>query len=140
LKGILSSTVLFGLIWAATNYMYSRALMTISATDVTALFSSAPAFVFVFSICILKEPPLILRVRIIFCCCCCCIVFTGVSAKFLFLLFQLSSVVLVISGIILFAYADGFQPASIIGVILSVGAAIGAAIYKVHNMHVMLFH
>ena len=37
--------------------------MTIAATDVTALFSSAPAFVFLFSICILKEPPLVLRVR-----------------------------------------------------------------------------
>ena len=59
---VLSSTVLFGFIWGATNYMYSRALMTMSATDVTALFSSAPAFVFLFSMCILKEKLLILRV------------------------------------------------------------------------------
>lgn len=62
MKAILSSTVMFALIWAVTNYMYSRALMNISATDVTALFSSAPAFVFLFSMCILKEPLLILRV------------------------------------------------------------------------------
>lgn len=34
------------------------------------------------------------------------------------------------SGIILFAYADGFQPTNIIGVILSVGSAVGAAVYK----------
>lgn len=103
-KDVLSSTVLFGIIWGATNYMYSRALMTMSATDVTALFSSAPAFVFLFSMCILKEKLLILR---------------------------LGSVVLVVSGITLFAYADGFQPSNIIGVILSVGSAIGAATYKV---------
>lgn len=67
--GIFSATVLFGIIWAATNYMYSRALMSISATDVTALFSSAPAFVFLLSICILKEPPLILRVSSSCCSC-----------------------------------------------------------------------
>ena len=60
---LLTSTVLFATIWAATNYMYARALLTIAATDVTALFSSAPAFVFLFSICVLKEPPLVLRVR-----------------------------------------------------------------------------
>jgi drug/metabolite transporter (DMT)-like permease len=35
------------------------------------------------------------------------------------------------SGIMLFAYADGFQPTSIIGIVLSVGSAIGAATYKV---------
>ena len=60
-KSLLTSTVLFSTIWAATNYMYSRALVTIAATDVTALFSSAPAFVFLFSICVLREPPLLLR-------------------------------------------------------------------------------
>ena len=59
---LLTSAVLFGILWAATNYMYARALMSIAATDVTALFSSAPVFVFLFSICILQEPPLILRV------------------------------------------------------------------------------
>ena len=37
------------------------------------------------------------------------------------------------SGIILFAYVDGFESTNIIGVILSVGSAIGAAFYKVCN-------
>ena len=60
--GIATSTILLAIIWAATNYMYSRALVIIDPTDVTALFSSAPAFVFLFSICILREPPLVLRV------------------------------------------------------------------------------
>lgn len=101
---LLTSTVLFSIIWAVTNYMYSRALVSIAATDVTALFSSAPAFVFLFSICVLREPPLVLR---------------------------FVSVLLAISGIVLFAYVDGFETASIIGVVLSVGSAIGAACYKV---------
>ena len=48
-------------------------------------------------------------------------------------LFQLCSVVMAVSGIVLFAYEDGFQSASIVGVVLSVGAAIGAAAYKVCN-------
>lgn len=34
------------------------------------------------------------------------------------------------SGITLFAYADGFQPANVTGIVLSVGSAVGAAIYK----------
>ena len=42
--------------------MYSRALISTAPTDVTALFSSAPAFVFLLSVVILREPPLILRV------------------------------------------------------------------------------
>jgi len=37
-----------------------------------------------------------------------------------------------VAGIVLFAYEDGFKAASIVGVVLSVGAAIGAALYKVH--------
>ena len=43
--------------------MYLRALGSIPPTDVTALFSSAPAFVYILSFFILHEPLLILRVR-----------------------------------------------------------------------------
>ena len=51
--------------------MYSRALLTIPPTDVTALFSTAPVFVFLLSIVILREPPLILRVSVSVCVCVC---------------------------------------------------------------------
>ena len=44
---------------------------------------------------------------------------------------QLGSVILVMSGIILFAYADGFHSANTVGIVLSIGSAIGAAVYKV---------
>lgn len=62
IPSLLTSTVPFTLIWVATNYMYIRALVVIQPSDVTALFSSAPAFVFILSLVILKEPPLIFRV------------------------------------------------------------------------------
>ena len=41
------------------------------------------------------------------------------------------SVLMAITGIVLFAYVDGFKSANYVGVALSVGAAIGAACYKV---------
>lgn len=60
---LLTSTILFTILWMPTNYLYVKALQTIPATDVTAIFSTAPAFVFIFSMIILREPPLVLRVR-----------------------------------------------------------------------------
>lgn len=60
---LLTSTILFSIIWMPTNYLYVRALMVIAATDVTAIFSTAPAFVFILSMIILREPPLLIRVK-----------------------------------------------------------------------------
>ncbi len=57
----------FGILWSATNYSYLRALGKIAATDVTALFSSCNAFVYIFSLLLLHEPFLIFRVRIVSC-------------------------------------------------------------------------
>lgn len=54
------------------------------------------------------------------------------STSLILLLLQFCSVMLVILGIVLFAYADGFERINnVIGIILSVGSAIGAALYKV---------
>lgn len=39
--------------------------------------------------------------------------------------------VLAIGGVVLFAYSDGFTAANIEGVLLTLGAAVGAAVYKV---------
>lgn len=41
------------------------------------------------------------------------------------------SVTLAVGGVVLFMYSEGFSPGSLEGMILSIGAAIGAAIYKV---------
>ena len=45
----------FCLLWMITNYAYVRALGVIPAADVTALFSSCNAFVYVFSLVWLQE-------------------------------------------------------------------------------------
>ncbi len=47
---------------------------------------------------------------------------------------QVISVTTAIGGIVLFAYTEGFQSANLVGVVLSVGAAVGAAVYKVSLM------
>ena len=48
-------------------------------------------------------------------------------------LFQISAVVLCIGGIVMMAYAEGFAGPRADGVVLSVAAAIGAALYKVKS-------
>lgn len=100
----------FCLIWVVTNYLYVRALGVIRATDVTALFSSCSAFVYIFSLLWLQEKLGIVKV---------------------------SAVVMCIGGIVMMAYAEGFEGANTVGVILSVGAAIGAALYKVWFKRIM---
>ena len=41
------------------------------------------------------------------------------------------------SGIVLFAYVDGFGSANTGGVLMSVGSAVGAALYKVNLYNLM---
>ncbi|XP_077990729.1 solute carrier family 35 member F4-like [Glandiceps talaboti] len=94
----------FCVCWAATNYMYTYALGVISAADVTALFSSNTAFIYLLSWVVLKEKFVPLKVFATF---------------------------LSIGGIVVMASAEGFQGPTTVGVVLSVGAAIGSAIYNV---------
>ena len=54
----------FCLMWMLTNYLYIRALGVIHAADVTALFSSSNAFVYVFSWFWLKERISVIKVRL----------------------------------------------------------------------------
>lgn len=95
----------FALLWCACNYMYTRALSVLSATDVTALFSSAPAFVFVLSLAVLAEEVFSWR--------------------------RLLATFIAIGGIVVIAYSNGFTGPSTRGVLLAVGSAILAAMYKV---------
>ena len=53
LKRILISAFIFYLLWAGANYLYTWALGFTSPSIVTAVFSSAPAFVFLLSLWIL---------------------------------------------------------------------------------------
>ena len=121
--------------------MYVRALIYLAAGDVTALFSSAPAFVFVLSLIFLKEPPLILRVSHK-------MVDEWNVLRIIDFFLQFVAVILAIAGIVLFAYevSDSFKyqhsTSSLIGVALSIGSAIGAALYKVglYNYIYMLIY
>ena len=45
--------------------------------------------------------------------------------------FQILAVTMCIGGIVLMAYAEGFEGPNAVGVTLSAGAAVGAALYKV---------
>ena len=95
----------FVVIWCGCNYMYTRSLSVLSATDVTALFSSTPAFVFMLSLLLLKDE--------------------------LFSLRRLLATLISIGGIVVIAYSNGFTGPTTTGVLLAVGSAILAATYKV---------
>eukprot|EP01062_Namystynia_karyoxenos_P017492 TRINITY_DN16439_c0_g1_i1.p1 TRINITY_DN16439_c0_g1~~TRINITY_DN16439_c0_g1_i1.p1 ORF type:complete len:402 (+),score=104.23 TRINITY_DN16439_c0_g1_i1:114-1208(+) len=56
LRSFLSRIFIFYVLWLAANYSYQRALKHISAALVTALFSTAPAFVAVGSLFVLGRP------------------------------------------------------------------------------------
>lgn len=96
----------FCALWMITNYMYAAALKFKSPTDVTAIFVTNTAFIYIFSWIWLEELLILLPAR-------------------------LCSVILSIVGTVLMMAADGFGGGSVIGVLLALGAAIGAALYKV---------
>ena len=53
-------------------------------------------------------------------------------------LFQMVAVTTCIGGIVLMAYAEGFKGPNAVGVTLSAGAAVGAALYKVKKQTCMV--
>ncbi|XP_028402363.1 solute carrier family 35 member F4-like [Dendronephthya gigantea] len=102
---LLTRCLPFAVLWGACNYMYTRSLSFLSATDVTALFSSTPAFVFVLSLLLLKDEIFSWR--------------------------RLLATLISIGGIVIIAYSDGFTGPTTTGVLLGVGSAVLAAMYKV---------
>ena len=97
--------LIFYILWAGSNYLYTSALSFTSASVVTAVFSSAPVFVFILSYVILKE---------------------------IFTLLKLLAVILSISGVALIAYSQGFHNISFYGVCFATISALLAAVYKVN--------
>ena len=63
LKSLIKYVGPFCLLWMLTNYSFVGALGVIRAADVTALFSSCNAFVYVFSLIWLRERLGIVKVR-----------------------------------------------------------------------------
>lgn len=94
----------FCTLWLGSNYLYISALEALNPADVTAVFSSVSAFVYIFSMIFLKER---------------------------FFITRLAAVLLSIGGIVLFASRYGFKGANVIGVVLTVFAAVASALYQV---------
>ncbi|XP_022079306.1 putative thiamine transporter SLC35F3 [Acanthaster planci] len=106
LRTFATLTVPFAACWAVTNYLYVYALGKIAAADVTALFSSNTAFIYIFSWLWLHERLVLLPARSV-------------------------SVLMSIGGMVLISYADGFEGPTALGISFSIGSAIGSAVYKV---------
>ena len=62
LISLVKLTLPFCFLWIGSNYLYIRALNALNPADVTALFSSVSAFVYIFSMVLLKEKFFITRV------------------------------------------------------------------------------
>ena len=104
----------FALLWCACNYTYTRALSALSATDVTAVFSSAPAFVFVLSLLFLPGEVFSWR--------------------------RLLATFISIGGIVVIAYSDGFVGPTAVGVTLAACSAVLAAVYKVNIVFISTWY
>ncbi|EGD80814.1 hypothetical protein PTSG_01400 [Salpingoeca rosetta] len=94
----------FCLLWVLANYLYVKALGLITATDVTAVFSATPAVVYILSLLLLHERLALLKVL---------------------------AVALAIGGVLLIALAQHVNGVSAGGVLLTLGASVCAATYKV---------
>jgi len=104
MKKLFFCSFFFYSLWIIANYLYVWSLKFMNASDVTAIFSSANAFVFIFSIFLLKE-----QVNYI----------------------KSASVLLSIGGIVLIALANTSFEGSAYGIIFTLISAISAAFYKV---------
>ena len=62
LISLVKLTLPFCVLWLTSNYLYIRALKALNPADVTAVFSSVSAFVYIFSIAMLKEKFFVTRV------------------------------------------------------------------------------
>ena len=105
MKYLFICALIFYIMWAGSNYLYTSALSFSSASVVTAVFSSAPAFVFILSYFILRE---------------------------VFTLLKFLAVICSISGVLLIAYSQGLHTISFYGVGFATLSAILAAVYKVN--------
>eukprot|EP00730_Choanoeca_flexa_P013667 TRINITY_DN5573_c0_g1_i2.p2 TRINITY_DN5573_c0_g1~~TRINITY_DN5573_c0_g1_i2.p2 ORF type:complete len:376 (+),score=34.19 TRINITY_DN5573_c0_g1_i2:1481-2608(+) len=94
----------FLLLWMGANYSYSRALIYISATDVTAIFAATPAMVYLLSFLLLAEP---------------------------FMWLRMLAVAMTVAGVVLVALAERLHHLKPEGVLLTVSASCCAALYKV---------
>ncbi|GAB1599406.1 putative thiamine transporter SLC35F3 [Argonauta hians] len=97
-------TCAYCFIWAISNYSYIRALQHLDSVDIIALYSTNQSFVYMLSWIVLFEK---------------------------FIAIRILAIIFSITGIVLFAYADGFGTYNMWGVVLAVVSASAAAVYKI---------
>ncbi|EDV20667.1 uncharacterized protein TRIADDRAFT_31648, partial [Trichoplax adhaerens] len=103
-KGATKRMLALSVLASASIYTYYSALMFTSSTDVTAIYSSATAFVYVLSLIWLKETFVVLRML---------------------------AVLLSIVGVVLVAYSEGLGSFAALGVLLTAVSALFAAFFRV---------
>lgn len=94
----------FTLLWVGANYLYVKALGIITATDVTAVFSITPAFVYILSLKLLGDRLSLLKV-------------TAVAAA--------------IAGVLMLALSENDAEFHAEGILLTLASSLCAALYKV---------
>ncbi|CAL1532488.1 unnamed protein product [Lymnaea stagnalis] len=97
-------SLLFCFISSLTVYTYMRALQKLNASDCTALFAANHSFVYLLSWIVLFEK---------------------------FIAMRIFAMIFSITGIVLFAYVDGFGSPVMFGVVMGVASSAGAAVYGV---------
>eukprot|EP00055_Hartaetosiga_balthica_P001891 m.138852 g.138852 ORF g.138852 m.138852 type:complete len:449 (-) comp17326_c0_seq1:220-1566(-) len=101
---VLAYVLPFLLLWTLANYLYVKALTYMSATDVTAVFSATPTFVYILSMWLLGERASVLRVL---------------------------AVIFTVGGVVSISVGENVDHVTYTGVLLTLGASISAAVYKV---------
>ncbi|XP_046362963.1 solute carrier family 35 member F4-like [Haliotis rufescens] len=97
-------TAIFCLVWSVTVFTYIKALGLLAAADATALYATNQSFVYMLSWIVLFEK---------------------------FVAMRILAMIFSITGIVLFAYVDGFGSQAMWGVVVAVAASAGIATYKV---------
>ncbi|EDV19383.1 uncharacterized protein TRIADDRAFT_33689 [Trichoplax adhaerens] len=103
-KGILIKVLPVAILMSLGSYCYYYSLTLIPAGDFTAILSSNIALIYVLSIFWLKEPTILIRIF---------------------------AVLLSVTGVVLFAYSNGFEGATALGIILAFCLAVLSSIYRV---------
>ncbi|XP_059165860.1 solute carrier family 35 member F3-like [Physella acuta] len=97
-------SVLFCLVSTITMYTYMKALYKLEASDCTALYAANHSFVYLLSWIVLFEK---------------------------FIAMRIFAMIFSITGIVLFAYVDGYGSPAMFGVVMGVASSSGAAVYGV---------
>ncbi|ESO83385.1 hypothetical protein LOTGIDRAFT_169456 [Lottia gigantea] len=99
----LGKTILFSFVWTVCLFTYIKALHLLNGADTTAIHATNQSFVYMLSWIVLFEK---------------------------FVAIRILALVFSITGIVLFAYVDGFGTLAMWGIVVAVASSASAALYK----------